>query len=326
MISIQSNPPGHRRLYLLVFVAVVFPVAIFIALQIGFTFYAQQESVKATSLARAEAIMATIDGKARRTSASALALATSESIKSKDWPSAYSRARQIMIFNPDWQNVTLIDVQKAVSIFDLKRPFGKQLPVARDAAWSDLTDKKILFGDIQRAGSGCPCLPVYVPVTRDEKVAYVLRIEIDPVTTQEILISRAPDEGVSSVVDRRGAFIARTRDYENKVGTLAGPYLRNALLLSDSGQYWGISVKGQVSHTAYNRSDLTGWSTHVAVPAVTIGSPLWWSRTAIVFAAVLSLALALWLSKAFVRAARKREKLTTSCSWTARKSGKGLMR
>jgi hypothetical protein len=301
--------------------AVLVPVGIFIAVQIGFTFYAQQESLKATSLARAEAIMATIDGKARRTRA--LALATSEPIKSTDWPSAFSRAREIAYLNPDWRNVTLIDVQQAVSIFDLKRPFGKQVPLTRDATWSDVAGKKIVFGDMQRAGSGCPCISVFVPIVPDDKMAYLLKIEIDPAMTQAVLLSQAPDEGVSSVVDRRGTFIARTRDYQAKIGTPATPYLRNALLLSDSGQYWGISLKGQVSHTAYAKSDLTGWSTHIAVPSVTIGSPMWWSRTAIAVVAVVCMALALVFSRALVGAARKNERLTTSCSWTARKRSKG---
>ena len=101
---------------------------------------------------------------------------------------------------------------------------------------------------------------------------------------------------VGAIVDRNGNFVARSLDHRRRVGTPATRYVREVVQGGGHGGiYSGRTWEGFESYTAYSRSDLTGWSAHIAFSTSLLDSPRWRSLVAGGFAALASLLLAFFL-------------------------------
>ena len=295
-MALRSNIQVSRPTIALLIAAILLPSLIFVALQFGFGYRAERRVYETSTLARADAIMAAIDGNIQRTRASALALATAATIQRRDWRAAYARVRVISSLNPDWKSARLVDVQSSQELFDTRRPFGQPMPVRVDQpVIKRIGTEKIRFEGMIRSGPDCPCLFVEAPVRQDGVIRYLLTIALDPKPIQALLMAEAPAEGTSAVVDQQGYFIARTRDFAKRIGTPATRYVQDAVRWGNNGLYAGVTFEGIANYTAMSRSPLTGWSTHIGVPRATFDSPLWWSKFASGLALLASLILAIGL-------------------------------
>jgi signal transduction histidine kinase len=295
-MAARSRIEVNRSTIVLLVTAILLPSLIFVALQFSFGYRAERRVYETSTLARADAIMAAIDGNMQRTRASALALATAATIQRHDWPKAYDRVRVIAGLNPDWKSVRLVDVATSEALFDTQRPFGPPVPSPVDPnLLSRVGGSTVAFGRIERSGPGCPCLSVEAPIRQGGAVRYLLTIDLDPASIQSLLVSLAPKEGISAIVDAQGNFIARTRDYANRVGTPATRYTLAAVRRGVPGIYTAVSFEGQATYGAMAKSSLTGWSTHVGVPQTVLDAPMWWSHFATAMALLASLALAVGL-------------------------------
>ena len=278
--------------------AVVFPVLIFAALQVGFDYKAERRSFEAATLARADAIMAEVDGDGERTKASARALGTAVSIRHGDWRQADIRAREIAALNPDWKSVRLEDSATGAILFDTAFPFPSRSPTPSVQTGSALRPLEISFGNVRRDGPMCPCIPVRLPIARDGVAHYLLTVMLDPVAIQRRLLREAPEESTSAIVDSHGDFIARNRDYRRRLARPATVYVRSAVRRGGRGIYSSVTYERLVSFTAYSTSALTGWSTHIAVPSARVDAPAFGARIATLVAVAISLLLAaalVWL-------------------------------
>ncbi|MET0660644.1 MAG: response regulator, partial [Steroidobacteraceae bacterium] len=98
----------------------------------------------------------------------------------------------------------------------------------------------------------------------------------NPAVYQSMVLEQVPLDTVAAVVDRSGRFIARTINYEQRVGQLGTPFLREALA-GRSGFYRGRTWEGLENYTAFSTSDFSGWSTHIAVPKQMFDASRLWS-------------------------------------------------
>jgi signal transduction histidine kinase len=296
-MAVRPRIEVHRSTIMLLATAILLPSLIFVALQFGFGYRAERHAYETSTVARADAIMAAIDGNMQRTRASALALATAAAIQRHDWRKADERIHVIASLNPDWKSVRLLDVAKGQELIDTQRAFGTPVPFRTDPGLLEsIAGSSILFDRIERNGSACPCLTVAAPVREDGAIRYLLMINLDPGSIQSLLVSQAPKEGISAIVDRQGNFIARTRDYANRVGTPATRYTLAAVRRGIPGIYSAVSYEGQATYGAMSKSQLTGWSTHVGVPKTVLDAPMRWSHFATAMALLASLALAVGLT------------------------------
>jgi PAS domain S-box-containing protein len=120
-----------------------------------------------------------------------------------------------------------------------------------------------------------PTIGVNVPVVRNGKVLYALELAFHPrALTQLLLEERLPNDWVAGLVDKKGLFIARTREPERFVGRSATAELLSQVARSQEG--WGTerTFEGIPVYHAFVRSDLTGWVTRVAVPQAVINAPI----------------------------------------------------
>jgi signal transduction histidine kinase/CheY-like chemotaxis protein len=278
--------PGslNRRSYVLIGAALALPIVVLAATQLVFAFSRERETIEERALTRAEEVVLLADARVEADLSVMETLVTEDAFERAAWPAAYSRAREIAARNPHWRNVLIADLETRREVFSLRRPYGEPRPL--DASFAP-----VRVGGVAREGPGCPCVYLSMPIGAAGR--HFLVVALDPAAFQAILLQRAPPDSVAALVDRDGAFIARSIEYEQRVGTPAAPFVRDAVA-SDarSGFYPGAAYEGFDNHTAYATSALTGWSAHIAVASALIDRPRLYSLASMAIGAALALALA----------------------------------
>ena len=263
--------------------ALALPIVLLVVLQIVFTLEREREDVERFALARAERVMSLADAQVQADVAVMRVLATADPLERHDWPLAYARVREVASLNPHWRNVIIADRSTSQDVLSLGRPYSSD-PLPLDAAVID-------HDAIAREGRGCPCLYLYQPIGADGR--YELIVAIAPDTLRDLLMRHLPENSIAALVDRQGAFIARSQQQEERVATPATEFVRTAIASGEtSGVYKGVTYEGFRNLSAYVVSPLTGWSTHVAIASALIERPRAYSSAAIIAGIVLALILA----------------------------------
>ncbi|AZQ67593.1 HAMP domain-containing histidine kinase [Silicimonas algicola] len=110
------------------------------------------------------------------------------------------------------------------------------------------------------------------------------------------------EDSVAALVDREGEFIARSIDYAVRVGTPGTSYVLDAVAKGGNGIYAGTTYEALTNYTAYATSELTGWSSHVAISSAVLDRPLQRAAAVITFGLLAAILAGLGL---FVLAARE---------------------
>jgi len=286
-----------RRGPLLIGAAVLLPLIILAAVQIAFSAREQRRQIEGEALAAASTLMVQSDAQMSRTLGALDALATVPSFTDGDLAHAYRRTGDIKRLNPDWISVRLVDVGRRLELFDLRRPLGppRPDPAARGrSAASLLTGSAV--GDMGGSGAGCPCIQAHRLFRVPHGRIYALTALVDPRPTQKLALAAGGPQRIVAIVDRRGHFIARSTGFAEKVGKPGSVYLRKAVGRGGySGIYSGTTLEGFVNYTAFARSRLGGWSSHIAFEPNLLDGPRQRSLAAAGFAALAALSLACFL-------------------------------
>ena len=106
-----------------------------------------------------------------------------------------------------------------------------------------------------------------------------------------------PEEWIAAIIDRNGMFVARSHGADLHVGKPARPELievaRSGRL---AGTFSNVTHEGVPVESAFQRSDLSGWTAVVAVPANLILAASDHSRTIVLTALLAAVSLALLLA------------------------------
>ena len=150
-------------------------------------------------------------------------------------------------------------------------PLGGPEPVKKTIENNELTVSDLFVALDSRR----PTIGVNVPVIRNGKALYALELAFHPRALTELLLEeRLPTDWVAGLVDKKGLFIARTREPERFVGRPASAELLSQVARSQEG--WGTerTFEGIPVYHAFVRSDLTGWVTRVAASQAVINAPI----------------------------------------------------
>lgn len=290
---------GSRlRTTIVLLAATILPLLIYALISIGLGFRDERRAAEAATIARAERISAAVDARLEAVAATMRALATIRALPERNWSEARARASEIARLDPDWRNVTLTETATDRTVLDLSGSGQAARPRGGAAQQAQLPNGRPTFSGVIRSASNKLGIEASLPILSG---SYLLRVELDPMLVQRILVASAPLEGVSAVVDRRGAFIARTKAWPARLGTPATRYVRDALGHGPSGIYPGVTYEGLENYTAFAASPRTGWSAHVAVSSALIDGPQQGWRAASILAGVSALALAFGLVVVILR-------------------------
>jgi signal transduction histidine kinase/CheY-like chemotaxis protein len=261
----------RRRIYLILLAAVLLPLILFGTLQGAFLMRAAQERIEADASLRARTVNASIDGLVRADESALRVLATSQFFASGDLPRARDRVAAVQAARPRWRNVYLIDLDTDRVLWETARVI--EAPYRAPQRIRGYGEPFSAFGRAVERATPCACVIVHAQVLQDRRPKYLLSLELDVQDIQDALMANSPPGAISAVVDQSGLFIARTTDIKDRIGTPATRYVRDAIQTREGGFYRGVTYEGLRNHTAFDISDLTGWSTHVAINEELLAGP-----------------------------------------------------
>lgn len=228
---------------------------------------------------RALAMITAVDSEIGGSIATAAALGASLDIRSGDFLAFREVAELFLKTQPNWSNINLA-LPSGQQVVNLQRTQGTPLhsvagvddslerihktraPVVSDIAFGTATQK----WDIA----------VRVPVIRDGDIKYILSVVVEPESIAELLVAQGlPADWVGAVVDRKGRIIARTKDAQALIGQPASQTLRDKIARAASGWSEGTTLEGARVYTAHQRSELTGWTFAMGIPAQAVGAAAW---------------------------------------------------
>jgi len=275
---------ASQRSYVLIGAALALPIIVLVVIQLAFAFGREREAVEQRTLAQAAQVIELTDARLQADLTLMDVLASSVAFQRRDWQAALLRARDVASLNPHWRNVIVSNLATGRQILSLS---GLNSAPVNPAIGSDVG----AVGGIYREGPGCPCVYLHTAVAGDENLR--LTVAIDPTIFQEILVSHSPPETITATVDRDGAFIARSQEYAERLGTPSTRYVQGAIASGvPSGIYEGVTWEGFRNHTAYVTSPSTGWSAHIAINANLIDAPRTYSFVSVLVGCLAALALA----------------------------------
>ncbi|HKQ16236.1 MAG TPA: response regulator [Steroidobacteraceae bacterium] len=263
-----------RRSLVALGVAAMLPTLVFAAVSVFYLLRAERERVTNATVEQSRIVMTLVDTQLQRHLAALDVLSSSIYFETRDWAEFHWRVQRLLAANRQWESIVLIDTQQRDEIFDLRRPFGARAPLAAEherGLRQVLAAGRPLVGDIESHEH--PVVWLYVPARVDGKITHVIAISLKPQIFQDTLTAYAAAGTTGGIVDSDGDFVARTLDYNERVGTPATQYVRDAIRDGKGGLYSGTTYEGLKNYTAYYVSPSSGWSTHLAVASASIDTP-----------------------------------------------------
>jgi signal transduction histidine kinase len=281
-----------RRSLITLGVAATLPTVVFIAVGTFYFLRAERARIETDTLSRSEMATLLVDARLRRDLAALGVLTSSVDLAKGNLREFYSRVQRVMSANPAWRTIVVIDAQNGQQLFDLREPFGAPVPIPETHA-SALQEVRQRLSAIPGSVTPPPeaLAWVYAPMLRDGEVRYLLGAGITPQVFQELLTAVAAPGSTAAIVDRDGTFVARTVNFDDRVGTPATEFVLNAIAAGDQGIYPGRTWEGLKNYTAFHTSPWSEWSAHLAVASRRIDTPTVWSFIAAAFAALIALVL-----------------------------------
>ena len=264
----------RSHLITLVVVALV-PVLVFAGVMIVFTGNEREQALKDNLLEVARALSLAIDRELLASIRTLEALATSQHLDSGELRKFYEQARRVLEADRRWNNMLLVDLS-GQQLVNLRRPFGSALPrsgapenIQQVSETAQPAVSDLFWGYIAQRH----LLGVDIPVIRNGKVRYVLTASISPELLTKLLLqqSSSPDWR-ATVIDREKVIIARTPDVEQFLGKPATALFAAKSDESRETAWRGITHEGIDVYAGLHRSELSGWTVGVALPASLIES------------------------------------------------------
>ncbi|HVE54915.1 MAG TPA: ATP-binding protein [Ramlibacter sp.] len=242
----------------------------------------------------ARALSLVVDREIARRDAIARTLSQSPTLTHGDLHAFYDYARTIA---PDPSSVVVLADLESRQLLNTRRPFGE----------ANLPRTVYTFAQVQQAPGGTLVSDVYyaplgkqysfavtVPVERGGKVRYLLSYAGYASALQKVFADqKLPENWVASVVDAKGAIVARNRDADKYVGKHVTERLVSRIAKGRSGLFESHAVDGSEVLASFSTAPDYGWTVVIGVPMAQVGSP---ARAAAGFAALSALLLfgALW--------------------------------
>jgi signal transduction histidine kinase/CheY-like chemotaxis protein len=266
-----------RRSLVALGVAAMLPTIVFAAVAIFSSLRAESQRVEAATLGRSQMVMTLVDARLQRDVAALSMLSSSIYLETREWSEFYPRVYRVLANNPQWSAIAVIDPRSGEELFDASRAFSAPIPIP---AWHSVAVEAVVRSHTARVGgidAGPKTVWIHVPVLRDGQVAYVLAAALKPEPFQEVLLSFADKGSTAAIVDAEGRFVARTLDYEHRLGTPGTRFVQEAITTDKQGFYRGTTYEGLKNYTAFYTSPFSGWSAHLAVASSLIDEPTAWS-------------------------------------------------
>ena len=217
----------------------------------------------------AQHVAADIDREISATIRTLEVLATSDYLDKGDLRGFHRQALHALVAIRPWEAIVLTDAA-GQQIANTRRPFGSLLPMTGtpDFNAAIVKTRRMAVSNLFSGGVvKTPVIAVGVPVIREGQVLYTLSSSTTPTFLTDLLKkSNLPAGWLATVIDRNQIIVARTLNIDKYLGQAATPLFAAKSKEASRGLFKGSTREGIDVSTAYQRSELTGWTVAVAIP------------------------------------------------------------
>lgn len=242
---------------------------------------AQLQTQEQTLISSTRAIAAAVEAELKKYASVGYALGTSVPLQVGDFSQFAKQAESATAQLPgSWVVVAGVSGQQLINTL---RPFGEPLPLIAQMDIHRLAFQTRMFqvGDIVMGPvTKRPTLAVFVPVFKNDQPQFNIVIGLDPhVFTRILDDQQLPSGWVAGIGDRKGHFIARSRDNDRFLTEPISEGWRAASLKGQEGFFDNISKEGVPLHSAFKNLVGREWTVSVgasrAVLTQSIRDSIW---------------------------------------------------
>ncbi|MGQ0653186.1 MAG: hybrid sensor histidine kinase/response regulator [Betaproteobacteria bacterium] len=273
----QRRVPLRRRLVLLTAAAIV-PLAVVAAIALYALMREQRAQAERSGIEIARALSTAVDAELQRSLSVLEAIATATLLDQRDLARYHDLASRVVATRPTWASILVHDAQGNI-VVDTARPFGSVVPPTSEpeSLRQVLSTSQRTVGSLARGQMLRYAFPVRVAVVREGELRYVLTAVVKPDGILEVVDrQKLPPDWLVSVFDNRQQRVARSRQHDESLGGAPSPGLAK---LMQEGRQEGTGVsealEGDRVYTAFSRSQQTGWSVAIGIPAAYVEAGAW---------------------------------------------------
>jgi signal transduction histidine kinase len=151
---------------------------------------------------------------------------------------------------------------------------------------------------VRDPSSGEWFIAIDVPVLRDRRAAYVLRLNVAPLLPTMIGELELPRSWLIAISDRDGRTIARNVEADRFVGQMGRPAVLERFRSAREGWFPLVSRDGIPLYNAFAHVMFSGWTVSVGIPDAVLFGPLRGSTWLLILTGAAVLGIALLLARA----------------------------
>ena len=265
-----------RQLLLWLVLTCLVPGLIGIGVLIERMYRDDRQQTEKDTIRTARAMALAVDAALAQAQSVAVAVATSGLLGMDDLQPFHDRASALLRSEGIGENIVLNDAG-GQQLLNTLRPFGDPLPKHGNPDQLKRVFESALpaISDVFVSGTtGKPIVTVDVPVFAHGKVVSGLSIVLALESFGDLLQKQnLPADWVSSISDRSGTTVARSRQADRLVGTRANPELLQHLQAAAEGAFDTVTRDGIESVVAFSRSPASGWTVAIAIPQALLLAP-----------------------------------------------------
>lgn len=289
----------HPQLSLLVAVAIAPVLVLAVAAGILLVRH-ERQTMQQEAIGRTQSAMSAVDAEIRGHFTAMQALAASKALEVGDIATFHEEAQRVLRGQSDWRTVRLA-LATETPLFDAAVALGAEAVPVSDLSSFRLAvaRRQPVISDVDTSAQ--PVVHLRMPVVQDGVVRYVITVQVEPDSFNDVLrAQRVPESWVIALVDRNRRFIARIPPLP--ASTAVSESFRAAINRSPSGWFQGLTIEGTRTYTPYVTSEPSGWVLGIAIPGSTVDAAA--NRTVIGMAGGLAAVLALALLLSWILARR----------------------
>ncbi len=236
----------------------------------------------------ADALVADVDRDIDRHLTVLRTLATSPALAAEDWPGLYGQAKR-GLGDSGYLVVIGADGRQFVNTYV---PYGQAPAMTGDPATLETirrTQQPVISDLFTSLVVRAPVYNISIPILRDGKVAYVMSLGLLPEDLRQLLEAQRVQAGWTTTIwDRRGTILARSRDHDRRVGQQVPADRRQQ---PPGALFESTNLEGQRVLAVTARSKLSDWTVGVSYPIELVDrqvrqSLLFWGLTIALFGAL----------------------------------------
>ena len=264
-----------RTRLLLLILSILLPAFAIASVAVWYVYNEQRTAEMAGMREAVRALALLADRELQTREAMLTTLATSPAMRQGDLRAVYEHARRLA---PEPDSTIVVNDLAGTQLLNTRKPFGSPPTVGR----SNLMALRGAAGPHGTVVSDLFYAPVgkrydvalQIPATVDGELRYYVSMglaveRLVPLLGQQGL----PATWMVSLLDQRGAVIARSREASKYVGRRVSPGLQARIAASSNGVYQGVTLDGTPTMAFFHRAPVSGWTVVMSVPAAEMRRP-----------------------------------------------------